>query len=146
MALSRTHLFTLGRLLMSLKRLKKDTSLKLSISSANLGRKFSSLIAKHNFANFRVSGVLAHILIGFSLFAIPTPLTSIPKPVLDGLFLFLGLSGLAGSQLWERMLLIITEQSAYPPNHYIRRVPQKSIHLFTLCQFLMLLVLGKQKN
>ncbi|CBY35433.1 unnamed protein product [Oikopleura dioica] len=90
----------------------------------------------------RVSGVLAHILIGFSLFAIPTPLTSIPKPVLDGLFLFLGLSGLAGSQLWERMLLIITEQSAYPPNHYIRRVPQKSIHLFTLCQFLMLLVLG----
>ncbi|CAG5077689.1 Oidioi.mRNA.OKI2018_I69.PAR.g8788.t1.cds [Oikopleura dioica] len=90
----------------------------------------------------RISGILAHILIGFSLFAIPTPLTSIPKPVLDGLFLFLGLSGLAGSQLWERMLLIVTEQSAYPPNHYIRRVPQKSIHLFTLCQFILLVILG----
>jgi len=90
----------------------------------------------------RMSGVLAHILIGFSLFAVPTPLTSIPKPVLDGLFLFLGLSGLYGNQFWERMLLIFTEQTAYPPNHYVRRVPQKQIHLFTLCQFVQLLVLG----
>jgi sodium borate transporter 11 len=110
--------------------------------SANPGKE-TTLPWLQNIPFSRVSGILAHILIGFSLFAIPTPLTSIPKPVLDGLFLFLGLSGLAGSQLWERMLLIITEQSAYPPNHYIRRVPQKSIHLFTLCQFLMLLVLGK---
>lgn len=32
-------------------------------------------------------------------------------------------------------------QSAYPPNHYIRRVPQRTIHLFTVLQLLQLLVL-----
>ena len=32
-------------------------------------------------------------------------------------------------------------QSAYPPNHYIRRVPQRTMHYFTLLQLLQLLVL-----
>jgi len=32
-------------------------------------------------------------------------------------------------------------QSAYPPNHYIRRVPQRKVHLFTLTQILQLFVL-----
>ena len=41
----------------------------------------------------RVSGVLAHILIGVSLLASDNVMKDIPKPVLDGLFLFLGLSG-----------------------------------------------------
>ena len=46
------------------------------------------------------------------------PLTLIPKPVLDGLFLFVALTSLYGNQFFERILLLITEQSAYPPNHY----------------------------
>jgi len=46
-----------------------------------------------------------------------------------------------GNQMFERVLLLFTEQSAYPPNHYIRRVPQKKIHLFTCCQFVQLLIL-----
>ena len=32
-------------------------------------------------------------------------------------------------------------QAAYPPNHYIRKVPQRMIHLFTGCQCMQLLVL-----
>ena len=32
-------------------------------------------------------------------------------------------------------------QSAYPPNHYIRRVPQRKIHTFTFIQMAQLLVL-----
>jgi sodium borate transporter 11 len=31
-------------------------------------------------------------------------------------------------------------QNAYPPNHYIRRVPQRMMHSFTLLQLLQLLV------
>ena len=54
--------------------------------------------------------VLAHIIIGCSLLATETILKKIPKPVLDGLFLFLGLSGLYGNQLFERILLVFTEQ------------------------------------
>ena len=30
---------------------------------------------------------------------------------------------------------------AYPPNHYIRRVPQRKIHIFTGCQVLQLGIL-----
>ena len=30
---------------------------------------------------------------------------------------------------------------AYPPNHYIRRVPQRKIHTFTGCQVLQLAIL-----
>lgn len=90
----------------------------------------------------RVSGVLAHILIGVSILASDNVLKDIPKPVLDGLFLFLGLSGLYGNQFFERMLLLFTEQAAYPPNHYVRYVPQKQIHIFTLCQFVQLIILA----
>ena len=54
--------------------------------------------------------------------------------------------GLYGNQLFERMLLVFTEQAAYPPNHYVRYVPQKQIHLFTLCQTVQLLVLGKRQK
>lgn len=32
-------------------------------------------------------------------------------------------------------------QAAYPPSHYIRRVPQRVIHKFTGCQTLQLLVM-----
>ena len=32
-------------------------------------------------------------------------------------------------------------QVAYPPNHYIRRVPQRKIHTFTGCQVLQLAIL-----
>ena len=32
-------------------------------------------------------------------------------------------------------------QAAYPPNHYIRTVPQRKVHLFTFLQLLQLLVM-----
>ena len=36
---------------------------------------------------------------------------------------------------------VSTVQAAYPPNHYIRTVPQRKIHLFTGLQLLQLGVL-----
>ena len=33
-------------------------------------------------------------------------------------------------------------QDAYPPNHYVRRVPQRQIHKFTLCQLAQFAVLA----
>ena len=58
----------------------------------------------------------------------------IPLPVLDGLFLYLAVTAVSGNQLFERITLLFMEQTAYPPNHYIRRVPQRKIHQFTACQ------------
>ncbi|XP_048774701.1 solute carrier family 4 member 11-like [Ostrea edulis] len=88
----------------------------------------------------RLTAIFSHILIGLSLFILNF-LSYIPTPVLYGLFLYVGVTALYGNQLFERIMLLITEQSAYPPNHYIRRVPQRKIHLFTVLQLLQLLVL-----
>lgn len=65
---------------------------------------------------------------------VSSPLNYIPIPVLDGLFLYLAVTAVSGNQLFERITLLFMEQTAYPPNHYIRRVPQRKIHQFTACQ------------
>ncbi|RUS79245.1 hypothetical protein EGW08_012975, partial [Elysia chlorotica] len=89
----------------------------------------------------RVSGIVSHVMIGLSMFLLPRPLTYIPRPVLDGLFLYVAITALYGNQLFDRLLLLFTEQAAYPPNHYIRRVPQRKVHAFTALQLVQLLVL-----
>jgi sodium borate transporter 11 len=88
----------------------------------------------------RVTGILSHVLIGLSLLFI-NQLKLIPRPVLDGLFLYLAITALHSNQLFERIMLLVTEQAAYPPNHYIRTVPQRKVHLFTFLQLLQLAVL-----
>ncbi|KAK7501045.1 hypothetical protein BaRGS_00007530 [Batillaria attramentaria] len=89
----------------------------------------------------RVTGIVSHVLIGLSMLLLPYPLSYIPRPVLDGLFLYVAITALYGNQFFERILLLVTEQAAYPPNHYIRRVPQRRIHTFTFIQLAQLLVL-----
>lgn len=105
---------------------------------------------------------MSHIFIGLSLFLLPYPLAYIPTAVLDGLFLYMAVTALNGNQMFERITLLFMEQvrlslaasarsypnsasnclqAAYPPNHYIRRVPQRKIHQFTGCQVMQLLVM-----
>ena len=96
----------------------------------------------------RVSALAAHVLIGLSILVIPSVLIHIPRPVLDGLFLFVAITSLYGNQFFERLMLFITDLNAYPPNHYLRRVPKKVVHMFTLCQaaqLILLAIVGFQK-
>ncbi|XP_022252508.1 sodium bicarbonate transporter-like protein 11 [Limulus polyphemus] len=86
----------------------------------------------------RLTGIASHILIGLSMFLLPYPLGYIPTAVLNGLFLYMAVTSLNGNQMFERITLLFTEQTAYPPNHYIRRCPQRKIHVFTLCQVIQL--------
>ena len=58
----------------------------------------------------RVTGILAHIVIGASLLLLPYPLSYIPRPVLDGLFLYLAATALLHNQMFERITLLVTEQ------------------------------------
>ena len=46
----------------------------------------------------------------------------------------MAVTALYGNQMFERVLLFFTEQSSYPPNHYIKKVPQRKIHIFTCLQ------------
>ncbi|XP_060581235.1 solute carrier family 4 member 11-like [Ruditapes philippinarum] len=88
----------------------------------------------------RLTSIFSNVMIGLSLLILPV-LSYIPTPVLYGLFLYIAVTALTGNQLFERIMLLITEQSAYPPNHYIRRVPQRMMHFFTLLQLIQLAVL-----
>ncbi|XP_033608910.1 sodium bicarbonate transporter-like protein 11 isoform X2 [Cryptotermes secundus] len=89
----------------------------------------------------RLTGLFSHILIGLSMFLLPYPLAYIPTAVLDGLFLYMAVTALNGNQMFERITLLFMEQAAYPPNHYIRRVPQRKIHAFTAFQVFQLIVM-----
>jgi len=89
----------------------------------------------------RLTGLIIHLLIGLSLFALPM-LKVIPMAVLYGLFLFMGVVTMSGNQFFERLRLWLMDSSLYPSTHYIRRVPIWTIHRFTFIQLLCLLMLG----
>ncbi|KAF4023373.1 hypothetical protein G4228_015589 [Cervus hanglu yarkandensis] len=94
-----------------------------------------------NVKETRLTSLGTSILVGFSLLLLPFPLQWIPKPVLYGLFLYLALTSIDGNQLFQRLELLLKDQTSYPPTHYIRRVPQRKIHYFTGLQVLQLLLL-----
>ena len=58
----------------------------------------------------RLTGIFSHILIGLSILLLPYPLSYIPRPVLDGLFLYLAVTALLHNQMFERIMLLVTEQ------------------------------------
>jgi len=89
----------------------------------------------------RLTNIFSNILIGISMLFLQHVLPYIPKAVLDGLFLYMAVTALYGNEMFERVSLLVTEQSAYPPNHYVKRVPQRKMHTFTACQVIQLLVL-----
>jgi len=89
----------------------------------------------------RLTNIFSNILIGISMLFLQYILPFIPKAVLDGLFLYMAVTALYGNQMFERVTLLVTEQAAYPPNHYVKRVPQRKMHAFTACQLVNLLVL-----
>ncbi|XP_071799371.1 solute carrier family 4 member 11-like isoform X4 [Asterias amurensis] len=86
----------------------------------------------------RLTILLSHAMIGLSVLMLPVPLQYIPNAVLYGLFLYMACTALDDNQLFERTMLLITEQAAYPPNHYVRRVPQRKMHIFTFTQLVQL--------
>ena len=88
----------------------------------------------------RVTGIAIHILIGATLLVLPL-LAYVPMAALYGIFLFMGFASLRGVQFMERLGLLFMDSALYPINHYTRRVPIRTIHLFTLVQFLCLVVL-----
>lgn len=81
----------------------------------------------------RVSPLLIHVLIGFSILILPL-IKLIPMAVLFGLFLYMGFSTLTGNQFFERMTLWVTDPKLYPLSHYTQRVAHMRIHLFTVIQ------------
>ena len=106
------------------------------------GRRYERVIKARE---TRITGFATHVLIFLSILG-KEALGQIPLSVLWGFFLFLGVGTLDGNAMWDRLLLFFTQPEKYPPNHYVRRVGIKRIHLYTFIQVLLLLVLWFVKS
>ncbi|CAM9914464.1 unnamed protein product [Choristocarpus tenellus] len=62
----------------------------------------------------RLSGLAIHTLIGGAILKFRSQLAQIPLAVTMGLFLYLGVGGLQGNQLWDRTKLLITDPKLRP--------------------------------
>ncbi|XP_058134913.1 electrogenic sodium bicarbonate cotransporter 4 [Dasypus novemcinctus] len=93
----------------------------------------------------RVTGIIVFILTGISVFLAPI-LKYIPMPVLYGVFLYMGVASLNGIQFWERCKLFLMPAKHQPDHAFLRHVPLRRVHLFTLVQALCLAVLWILKS
>jgi hypothetical protein len=66
----------------------------------------------------------------------------VPNGALFGVFLFMGLSSVAGNQLFERMFLWAKfDPQSHPRLPYVTRLTTRQLHKFTLIQFICLAIL-----
>ncbi|KAG5280834.1 hypothetical protein AALO_G00064550 [Alosa alosa] len=93
----------------------------------------------------RVTGILVFVLTGVSIFLAPV-LQYIPMPVLYGVFLYMGVASLSGIQFWDRIKLYLMPSKHQPDFSFLRHVPLRRIHLFTLIQIICLIVLWVLKS
>ncbi|XP_051764074.1 electrogenic sodium bicarbonate cotransporter 4 isoform X2 [Ctenopharyngodon idella] len=93
----------------------------------------------------RLTGTLVFVLTGVSVFLAPI-LQYIPMPVLYGVFLYMGVASLHGIQFWERMKLYLMPAKHQPDFVFLRHVPLRRVHLFTLVQITCLAVLWILKS
>ncbi|XP_075457811.1 anion exchange protein 4 [Ascaphus truei] len=93
----------------------------------------------------RVTGLVVFILTGASVFLSPV-LKHIPMPVLYGIFLQMGVAALGSIQFLERMQLLFIPPKHQPDLIYLRHVPLRRVHLFTIIQILCLVILWILKS
>ncbi|XP_075301833.1 electroneutral sodium bicarbonate exchanger 1-like [Opisthocomus hoazin] len=88
----------------------------------------------------RVTGLMSFVLMGCSVF-LTSVLKFIPMPVLYGVFLYMGVSSLRGIQFFDRLKLFWMPAKHQPDFIYLRHVPLRKVHLFTLIQLICLVLL-----
>ncbi|XP_038268513.1 anion exchange protein 4 [Dermochelys coriacea] len=93
----------------------------------------------------RLTGLVVFILTGVSVFLAPV-LKYIPMPVLYGVFLYMGVAALNSIQFIDRIQLLLMPTKHQPDFMYLRHVPLRRVHLFTLIQMLCLAVLWILKS
>ncbi|XP_017681083.1 PREDICTED: anion exchange protein 4 [Lepidothrix coronata] len=93
----------------------------------------------------RLTGLAVFILMGVSVFMAPV-LKHIPMPVLYGVFLHMGVAALNSIQLLDRVRLLLIPAKHQPDLPYLRHVPLRRVHLFTVIQLLCLALLWVLKS
>ncbi|XP_075880696.1 electroneutral sodium bicarbonate exchanger 1 isoform X3 [Nelusetta ayraudi] len=88
----------------------------------------------------RLTGLVIFLLMGCSVFMTGV-LQFIPMPVLYGVFLYMGASSLKGIQFFDRLKLFGMPAKHQPDFIYLRHVPLRKVHLFTITQLTCLVLL-----
>uniref|UniRef100_A0A673BUS9 Anion exchange protein n=1 Tax=Sphaeramia orbicularis TaxID=375764 RepID=A0A673BUS9_9TELE len=88
----------------------------------------------------RLTGLVIFLLMGCSVF-MTGALQFIPMPVLYGVFLYMGVSSLKGIQFFDRLKLFGMPAKHQPDFIYLRHVPLRKVHLFTVTQLTCLVLL-----
>jgi len=117
------------------------SSLKLESETAAPGEKPQFLGVLEQ----RVTQLLIFSTIGVSVFLVPV-LRIIPMPVLYGIFLYMGASSLNGLQFVDRLLILLMPSKYQPDLPFLRKVPVKRVHIFTVIQLLCLILLWVIKS
>jgi len=65
----------------------------------------------------------------------------IPYPVLSAVFWYMGITSLMHNHVIERLALLVTETSSYTKCNYLKRVPIRNIHYFSMSSLLQVAIL-----
>uniref|UniRef100_F1KU85 Anion exchange protein n=1 Tax=Ascaris suum TaxID=6253 RepID=F1KU85_ASCSU len=106
-------------------------SLRLQSETSAPGEKAQFLGVKEQ----RLTAVIAHILIGLSVFLTPL-IKLVPLPVLIGVFLYMGVVSMLGLQFIQRISMLFMPIKHQPDYTWLRMVRMKRVHLFTFLQIL----------
>ena len=93
----------------------------------------------------RLTNLLVHALVLASIFALDV-IKLIPVPVLYGVFLFMGLVSLGTNQFWNRITMFFMQPSKYPSQHYTKHVSRGKMHIYTLIQIGLFVLLYAVKS
>ncbi|XP_019876901.2 sodium bicarbonate cotransporter 3 isoform X3 [Aethina tumida] len=116
-------------------------SLKLESECAAPGEKPQFLGVREQ----RVTHIMIFLTIGLSVFLTPM-LGHIPMPILYGVFLYMGVASLKGLQFFDRILIMLMPNKYQPDYMFLRQVPIKKVHLFTIIQLACLACLWMIKS
>jgi hypothetical protein len=104
-------------------------------------QKVVSHVIEQRWTNFGI-----HFVMLMSVFAAPV-LRFVPKSVLFGVFLYMGVTSMVGIQLFDRLWLYFNfDPATYPRLPYVTRTTTSRLHLFTAIQVLMLGILYGLKS
>jgi hypothetical protein len=99
-------------------------------------KKVVAKVVEQRFTHFAI-----HVLLLLSLL-LSGILKYVPKGVLFGVFLYMGVTSITGNQLFERIFLWAQfDPKTYPRLPYVTRVTTSRLHKFTFIQFVCLAIL-----
>ncbi|KAH9425947.1 Sodium bicarbonate cotransporter 3 [Dermatophagoides pteronyssinus] len=93
----------------------------------------------------RVTQIGIFLLCGLSIFFTPV-LQRIPMAVLYGVFFYMGVTSLQGSQFMDRIAIMFMPQKYQPDYMFLRRVKMYRVHMFTIIQVICFIFLWVIKS